>query len=109
MAAKLGTNKLITNANMNESFQSEVIDLHGKTGYHICATFIGSPNGSTYLAVSSDNENWDVLPDSEANISAAGKVTYNVSDAHYDYVILHYVRTSGNGTLNASFNLQGGV
>ena len=98
---------LISSGDMSASFQSEGINLHLKKSYSIIATFTGSPGGSLYLAYSIDGINWYLLPDSTSTISAAGDVSWLVSTAHYSWVRMHWAKTGGTGTLNATYNTKG--
>lgn len=98
-----GTNNLIEDASMLESFQSEPITLVNKDGFSIHTVFTGSPNGSFFIAVSIDGRNWTVLPDSTQEVTEAGDIFYNVTDSKYQLARLHYSRTSGSGTCDASY------
>ena len=109
MTISFASHKLIEAADMSASFQSDVINLHGKDRYSIHAIFTGSPNGSIYISVSNGNDDWAVLSDSAQAISAAGDVFYNVDRAGYSYVRLHYSFTSGTGSLDAFFKAKGEI
>lgn len=98
-----GTNNLIEDASMLESFQSEAFTLVNKDGFSIHAVFTGSPNGSFFIAVSIDGRNWAVLPDSTQVVTEAGDVFWNVTDSKYQLARLHYTRSSGSGTCDASY------
>lgn len=109
MTVSFGSNKLIENANMSASFQSDTINLTQKTGFSIHAIFTGSPVGTLYIAVSIDNENWILLADSEQAITEAGDVLYNVESSKYSLARLHYSFTSGSGSLDAFFSTKEAV
>ena len=106
MGIEFGKRSLITNAAMTSSFMSDPIDLVQRIGFSIHNVFTGSPNGSFYIAVSIDNIQWILLPDSSQAISAAGDVFYNVSDSKYVAARLHYAFTSGSGTLNSTYSTK---
>jgi hypothetical protein len=107
MALAFASNKLIESANMTANFQSDWINLHCKKGFSIHAIFTGSPTGYCYIAVAIDNGNPIVLADSTQSISASGDIFYNVDVSQYLSARLHYVFTSGSGTLNAFYNAKG--
>ena len=109
MTISFGSNKLIQGADMSASFQSDNINLHRKEEFAIHSIFTGSPVGSMYLAVSLDAVSWIILQDSTAAIAAAGDVMYNVNVAGYLWARLHYVATSGTGSLSAFFNAKGEI
>jgi hypothetical protein len=101
---------LITNADMSASFMSEAIDLSDKSGFSIDSVFTGSPDGTMYIAVSIDNVEWRMLPDSSTSITEAGDVLYNVNDAKYLWARLHFVANFGSvGVLNSTYSRKGGV
>lgn len=106
MSLTFASNKLITDADMSASFQSEAISLHNKIGFSIHCVFTGSPNGSFYIAVSIDGENWVLLPDSTQVITAAGDHFYNVNDSKYLWARLHWSFSSGTGTNNSKFSTK---
>lgn len=109
MAVVFGSNKLIEAGDMASSFQSEGINLHNKHGFSIHSVFTGSPNGTTYLAISIDGSTWTVLSNSSQAVSAAGDVFYSVERANYSWVRFHYTASSGSGSMNVFFNTKGEV
>lgn len=106
MAVSFGSNKLIENADMSTSFQSDNINLVQKKGFSIHAIFTGAPVGSCYLAVSIDGVNWVILNGSTQAISAAGDILWNVDASYYLMARLHYVAISGSGSMNGFFSTK---
>lgn len=106
MAISFGSNKLIESVDMGSSFYTEGINLNQKIGFSIHSIFTGSPVGSMYLAVSIDNSNWIILDGSTQAISEAGDIFYNVDITNYSFVRMHYVFTSGAGTMDSFFTTR---
>ena len=106
MTVSFATHKLIENANMGSSFESNTIPLPRRSGYAIHAVFTGSPVGSLYVSVSIDGVNWSVLKDSPQSIAEAGDIFFNVRETNYLYAKLNYDFTSGTGVLNAFYSAK---
>ncbi len=106
MALTFGSHKLIDAADMSSSFHSDAISLVQKLGFSIHFIFTGAPVGSSYIAVSNDNVNWILLPDSTQAISAAGDVFYSVNDSKYLFARLHYSAISGSGSAEAFYSTK---
>jgi hypothetical protein len=106
MSIAFSSQRLLLNQEMGADIVSSPINLHNKIAYSIHAVYTGSPEGSLYIAVSIDGENWSVLSDSPVAISAADNTFYNVRVAGYLFARLHYTATSGSGTLNAFFSTK---
>lgn len=107
MTVSNGNHKLIEDADMSASFQSDTINLHGKRSFSMDAVFTGSPNGTSFIGVSDDNVDYRLLPDSSIAVTAAGNIFYNVDSANYSYVKYFYTFASGSGTCNVSFKTKG--
>lgn len=75
--------------------------------FYICfsfqAVFTGSPVGALTLESSNDNSTWTTITDSDVAVSGASNAMWNVTNAGYKYVRLHYARTSGTGALTATY------
>lgn len=106
MVANNTTGLLFDDVSMSASFQSEPISLSGKAGFAIQTVFTGSPVGTFYISVSVDGITYVLLDDSERAISASGDILYNVKDSNYLMAKLHYTRTSGSGSADASFSTK---
>jgi len=80
--------------------------LDESAGFCIQAAFTGSPVGSIKIQGSNDPVllGYTDIPTSITAISAAGNYMINVEFPYYSYVQLVYTRTSGTGTLYATFN-----
>lgn len=104
--ASLLSNKLIEDGDMSASFMSEHIQLAHRGGFAIQAVFTGAPVGSVYVSVSIDGTFWVLLPDSTVAVTEAGDITYNVADSKYLMARLHWARSSGSGTMNASVSTK---
>lgn len=90
--------------------------------YSVQLVFTGSPVGTFSLQCSNDPgmpdggqtpqarsvTNWTVITGSSQAISAAGNIVWNVENAGYNWVRVHYVVTSGTGSLtSARANVKG--
>lgn len=106
MAVSFASNILLENADMSANWQSDTISLVHKRGFSIHVIHTGNAQGSFYLAVSIDNENWILLNGSTQAITEAGDVFWNVDAAGYLSVRLHYVATSGTGSADAKFSTK---
>lgn len=92
----------------------------------IQATFSGAPVGSLELQASNDIvpyapvpgnpvgpdpaanvTNWTTITCSVTPITAAGNFLWNIPNAGYRWVRLHYTATSGTGSLSATFSGKG--
>jgi hypothetical protein len=104
--ASILSNKLIEDGDMSASFQSEHIQLAQRGGFAIHAVFTGSPVGSVYVSVSINGTEWVLLPDSTVAVTEAGDIFYNVADSKYLLARLHYARTSGSGTMDATVSVK---
>lgn len=99
--------KIVTDASMGASVESEVVDLSKTNGYSIYAKWTGSPVGIVKLQASLDNVNFVDIIDSSSAVSGAGDILWEVTTAFYDKVKLVYTRTSGSGVLNVQINGKG--
>lgn len=105
---------------MGASINSIGVDLQQLNLNSIQAVFTGSPVGTLSIQVSNDNVavaaganpaanvvNWSDYTGSSSAVSGAGNLTYNLTFAGYRWVRLVYTRSSGTGTLNATFTGKG--
>lgn len=108
---------LVSAGDMSGSIASIGIDLQGVDSYAIQAVYTGSPVGTLKLQLSTDAVapgpdsnvalnvvNWSDYTGSSLAISAAGDVMYKIDKGGERWVRLIYTRSSGSGTLNATFN-----
>lgn len=98
--------KVITDADMAASFESDQLSVLAFNGYFLQLTFTGSPVGSAKIQVSADemgvpsgSSTWSTLDDSTVAITESGSISYNVSKVKYGKIKFVYTRTSGTGTL----------
>lgn len=113
---KMGDGKIITNGDMSGNIVSVATLLAQVYGYSVQAVWGGgtAPTGTFTLEASNDLTdkpgdvvNWDTVTGSSLAISADGTYMWNFNGAFYRWVRLKYVRTSGNGTLNAILVTKG--
>lgn len=111
---------IITAGSMGASLNSIGVNLDQLELTAIQAVWTGSPVGVLKIQVSSQQvpvapgadpaanvSNWTDYTGSPYAISAAGDTMYNMSLVGYRWVRLVYTRTSGTGTMNATFSGKG--
>lgn len=120
-ASKFATAPIITNGNMALSSVTSVgVDLNQINLSSMQAYWTGSPVGSLKVQVSTDNVplglgadpasnvvHWTDYTGSSVAISAAGDQLYNMTFVGYRWARLVYTKTSGAGTINATYNGKG--
>jgi len=108
--------QIVTSGDMSTaSINSTPIDVNQLTNASIQAVFTGSPNGTFKLQFSdsitepcnSSSIVWTDYTGSSQSINAAGNFAWNLLDAGYRCLRLVYTRSSGSGTLNATFSGKG--
>lgn len=100
------------------SLNSVGIDLNQTVLYSIQAVFTGAPVGTLKLQISNDFvatptagganlasavTHWTDYTGSSYSVSAAGDFAWNVFDVGYRWVRMVYTKTSGTGSLTATF------
>ena len=106
MSLSFSSNTLLTNQSMAASFTSDAIPLIVKDGYSVHAVYVGSPVGNLILQASINGQDWNDIEASSSNISTAGDILFNVTEANYIYARLKYTFSSGTGTLNAYYSTR---
>lgn len=101
MAETIFNTSIAVNLSMGTDVSSDITDLSKADGFAVYAKWTGSPVGVIQLEVSLDDVNYVIDPDSITTVNGAGDAMWQIDTARYDKVKLHYVRTSGTGTLNA--------
>lgn len=110
--AKYTPVKILTNGDMSQaSLQSTAIDLNQLDLTSIQAIWTGgSASGTLKIQVSNDMvdlasqvTHWTDYTGSDETVSGAGDVLWNMSFVGYRWVRMVYTRTSGSGSLNATF------
>lgn len=106
--------KPFTSTDMGASFESDPISVVDFLGFSLTLNLTGAPVGTIKIQVSNDTSDiaasvtlWDDLESSSAAVSAAGTVTYNVSDVWYNKIKVVYTRTSGTGAMSAKLTGKG--
>lgn len=112
-AAKQGT--LISAGDMSGNVTSDAIDYLSYPLGSIQAVFTGAPVGTFVIQTSGDSTNtpasvvnWTDYASSTLAISAAGNTEWILTGIGYRWVRLKYTRTSGTGTLNATWTRKAG-
>lgn len=110
--------QIVTNGDMSQTTIASIgIDLQNIFGYAIQAEWTGgSASGTLILQLSTDIVNvasganpaanvvnWSTYSGSSTTVSGPGNFVWNAADAGYRWVRLLYTKSSGTGTLNATF------
>lgn len=111
--------QIITSGDMSQSTVTSLgLDMNQMVLASIQAVYTGSPVGTLKLQISNDIvsappgggtnlaslvTNWSDYTGSSLSISAAGDFTYNLLDIGYRWLRLVYTKSSGTGTINATF------
>lgn len=120
---------ILTGCDMSTTSCTSIgLDMNQYFGGSIEAVFTGSPSGTFVVEVSSDNVqpcvvgqancpsapnpggnvvNWVTYTGSSESISAAGNFLWNLTHAGYRWVRLVYTKSSGTGSLSATFTGKG--
>lgn len=113
--------QIVTAGNMSSATITSIgIDLNQLDLDSIQAVWTGSPVGTLKIQVSNDIvavapganpaanvTHWSDYTGSSTAVSGAGDITYNMTFVGYRWVQLVYTKTSGSGTLNATFSGKG--
>lgn len=123
-AANFTPAAMMTNVSMAASSNSIGVDVNQLNLMSIQAYWpsTGTPVGTLKVQVSNDRVsvsttsdpaanvvNWTDYTGSTTTVNGAGDVLYNMTFAGYRWARLVYTRTSGTGTLNASFSGKGNM
>lgn len=92
--------KIIDGISMASNINSEIVDIAELIGYCVHAIWTGSPVGNIIISGSNDGINFKAI-DTTAAGGAGGQRLFEVDRAHYRYVQVTYVFSSGPGVLNA--------
>lgn len=96
----LHINKLVINESVTGSIQSEIVDISSAEGVCLHSVWTGTLTGNIILSGSNSlNPSDFVTITSQATGGSPGKILFNVEKAHYCYVKVDYVHTSGSGSL----------
>lgn len=114
-ASKYVITQIMTNASLGASVNSSVVDLNQINLLSVQAIWTGgTAAGTLNIQVSNDNvqkisdiTNWTDYTGSSTTIAGAGDILYNMTFAGYRWMRLHFVRTSGTGTINATMSGKG--
>lgn len=112
---KLLQGPIMTNADMSlASINSVGVDLSFAKDGAVQAVWTGAPVGVLKLQISGDNVpdaasvvNWSDYSGSSINVSGPGDAAYNFPNAGYRWLRLVYTKTSGTGTINATYTSKG--
>ena len=92
---------LYTNESMAGDLVSEIVDISEVTGYAVHFIWSGNPTGSLLVEASNTQNSSDfILVSTTALAGTADKKILNVEKAHYRFIKISYVRTSGTGNLS---------
>lgn len=88
---------------------SPAIQLDQDFGYSVQAVWTGSPTGTLQLEASNDQVTWIPVYNSPVEIAAEdGKIMWNAwGTTAYAWARLHYLSTSGTGSLSARTFIRG--
>lgn len=103
--------KIIEDASMDADVTSLRVQLAHYNLYCIEAVFTGSPVGTLSLEISGsdhydESATFNTYVGSSVDINGAGSHLFEVSDAGHTITSLKFTRSSGTGTLNASFRAK---
>lgn len=110
------SSQIVTSGDMSTTEVDSIpVDMNQILNASIQAVYTGSPVGTLKLQFSdsltlpcnSSSIVWNDYTGSSQSITVAGRFAYNLLDAGYRCLRLVYVRTSGTGTLNATFSGKG--
>lgn len=122
MAMSFYQQQVITNCDMSTSScvsYGEKVDTFVNLSFQVVMT--GSPVGTLKIQISDAIATPSLGPDQSLNVPAAswsdytgssqavaasGNFTYNLLDAGYGWIRLVYTKTSGTGTINATFRAK---
>ena len=111
--------KILTACDMSTASCTSIgTDINQLQSYAIQASFSGSPVGTLKLQISTDQVqvgtgtndpavnvvNWSDYTGSSYSLSASGNYMWNVFPAGYRWVRMVYTKTSGTGSLSATFD-----
>lgn len=110
---------LLTAADMSQAtITSDAMQLEQYLGYAMSVVMTGSPVGTLVLQGSCDAPQSPLgvgvapttfidIGGTSASITTAINILYNIDWVYYNWVRLVYTRTSGTGSLTATFNTKG--
>lgn len=106
---------VISGATMTGNILSIPVDTLSFQFGSIQAVWTGAgASGSIQLDISDDNvvtgnlvTNWDLYTGSSQSVSGAGSFTWNLLNMGYRWVRVHFIFSSGTGTLNATVTEKG--
>ena len=101
---------LFSGESMGASFNSSAIDILHYKCYSASLIYTGSPVGTIKIQISNDTDspqNWSDVDNSSLAISAAGSVTYEITDACSTFLRFVYTRTSGSGSMSGNLTAKG--
>lgn len=104
--------KIVTSGDMSQAtITSTAIDLTNNNQWAIQAIWTGSPVGTIKLQVSNDIvdlcsnvTHWSDYTQTIQTVSSAGDFLWNSWVANYHCLRLIYIKTSGTGSLNATYS-----
>lgn len=93
-------NKTAINQSISGNITSEILDISKAEGFCLHAVWSGTPTGTITLSASNSLDLSDFVSiTSQSTGGTPGKFIYNVEKAHYCYILISYVHTSGSGFL----------
>jgi len=91
--------KVHDSVSLAASFE-QVVDISEVSGFCVHSIWTGSPTGDIVISASNDNSNFIAL-DTQATGGTSGQDLFQVDVAHYRYIKVAFVRSSGTGTLTS--------
>lgn len=101
--------QIVTAGDMSATINGAAIDLDQIYGFSVQAIWSGTPTGTLGLQFSNDIAQGGAAPtnwtadSTQALSGSAGSYMWNIWPANYRWVRLVYTKTSGTGTLNATY------
>lgn len=107
MAETIFNIPIMVNKSMATDLTSDVTDLSKADGFSVQAQWTGSCVGILQLEFSTNGVRYVVDPDSLTAVNGDGDAIWEIDTTRLDKVQLHFVRTSGTGTINAQICAKG--